>query len=129
MPTVKYGGTESSISQLNNFYNKAADLIYESAVSHAAAALYYFRTHQRNMAGRGDFWTNRTRKAATAWFTRAYRTPTAIGFYAAHGDRIYYGKYLEYGYDERFASLKPVMDLFIPHFLEEAKKILNMERL
>lgn len=129
MPTVKYGGAQSSITQLENFYSRAGDLIYESAVSHAAAALHYFRSHQRDMEGQGDFWTNRTRKAATKWFTRAYRTPNSIGFYAAHDDSVYYAKYLEYGYDERFASLKPIMDLFIPSFLEEAKQILNMERL
>jgi len=129
MPTIKYGGKESAITQLNSFYDRAGNLIYESAVSHAAAALNYFRTHQTEIDGRGDFWTNRTRKAATKWLARAFRTPTAIGFYAAHHDSVYYGIYLETFNSGRFASLKPVMDLFIPHFLEDAQKILNRERL
>lgn len=126
MPSVKYGSGNVA-KDLTNYYDNTADMIYELSKAYAARALAYFREHQTRVEKNvlGEFWTNRTRKAATLWFARAYRTPTAIGFYASHSDRVPYAEDLEYGHNRRFESLRPIMKMFTPPFLKDVKYILE----
>ena len=132
MPIFKYG-TGNVVGSIIGYYAVADRLAFESARSYAAAALTYYQTHQRDKGKGvlGEFWTNRTMRAATLWYSKAYRTPTAIGFFVAHSDKLRdrygtnYAKYLEFYNDERFASLKPVMAIFVPPFLEDIKRIYN----
>jgi len=128
MPTFS---SENALKQYVDYYDAFADKVYEVAVYYAAEALNYFRTVQKEVPKNelGAFWHNRSRKAATAWYTKAYRTPTAIGFYASHGVDIRYADDLEFGYEGKYASLKPVMDLYVPPFLESVRNLARMRNL
>lgn len=124
MPKIK-ASSPNPMAEIMLFYSTAEKLGYALAVAYAAKALVYFQSVQRDLGkgALGEFWTNRTNIAASKWIAKAFRTPTSYGFYVAHSNDVKYGKYLEYYNDERFASLKPIMAIFVPPFLAELRKI------
>ena len=72
---------------------------------------------------RGNPWVNRSSRAVRAVHAQINADDKEIAISLHHG--IYYGAYLEYAHNRKYAILEPLLRQYAPKFFEEAKKIMG----
>ena len=94
---------------------------YAIARRWAAETLNYFVSNQRSIVGRGEFWTNRTYRAAEEFFTEAFIERSSVGYRIVNA--VPYGIYLELDHGRRFSAIRPLMQRFYPLFLADMQAL------
>ena len=96
----------------------------ETANNNVAKAIEYARQHSNTVkTDRGRQWFNRTTRAARGVHAVIDATPEEISLGLSHG--IYYGAYLEYAHNRKFAILEPLVRKYAPGLIQGVKNIMG----
>jgi hypothetical protein len=89
-----------------------------------AKAIAYAKAHSSNTTNkRGEVWFNRSGRAMRGVhpYVNATRDEITVGL----NQTMYYGAYLEYKFNRRYAVLEPLIRAYAPKLLEKARKIMG----
>jgi hypothetical protein len=96
----------------------------ETANENVRKAIEYAEAHSNNeRTERDKTWINRTQRAVRAVNATVDATPEEISIKLSHG--IYYGAYLEYAHNRKYAVLEPLIRKYAPELIEQTKKIMG----
>jgi len=88
------------------------------------AAIEYAKQHSKDsLPSKRMPWTNRTKRALRAVNVIPDADTENISLKLSHG--IYYGAYLEYGNNRKYAILEPLVRQYAPGLIAEAKRIMG----
>jgi len=96
----------------------------KEANANVAKAVRFAKAHERGAphTTRGQTWFNRTSRAVRGVHAGVNADTEEISIFLAHG--IYYGAYLEYAHNRRYAVLEPLIRQYGPKFFQEARSIM-----
>lgn len=82
--------TTDVLTRIYQIYAGRESEAYQIARRYAAMIMADFYEIQTSVGlqAQGEFWTNRSGRAANAWYAKAYRVGQNVGFYASHGVNV-----------------------------------------
>ena len=87
-------------------------------------AIEYAKQHKNTVATeRGYPWINRTKRAVRAVNAIVNADMDTISVQLSHG--IYYGAYLEYAQNRKYAVLEPLIRQYTPQLMTDLKKVMG----
>jgi len=96
----------------------------DEANENVSKAVAYAKAHSgNNTAVRGIPWFNRTQRAMRAVNAIINADTEEIALRLSHG--IYYGAYLEYAHNRKYAILEPLIRQYAPKLIEKMKRIMG----
>ena len=99
-------------------YEKRKASIYAYARFYAGKSLEFFLSEQKSGQ---KWWDNQTSQAVDRFFTRAFRSGSAIGYIVAHG--VDYGVELTLANDRKRDALTPVLKKYSDDFINDVKNL------
>lgn len=102
---------------IHSIYNRRRAALFALALRYAGLALQFFRQQQAT----GKYWENQTNTAMNAMFSDAFISGDVVGWFMAHG--VQYGVYLETANDRQNEAIRPVLAMFSPRFIRDARKL------
>jgi hypothetical protein len=116
-----FRGVQYSAMQLKS---KTKSQDEDTANENVRKAIDYAEAHSGNeTSARGISWVNRTFRAARAVNVIVDANQDEMAIRLSHG--IYYGAYLEYAHNRKYAILEPLIRQYAPKLLEETKRIMG----
>jgi hypothetical protein len=98
----------------------------ETANANVAKAIAYAKAHSgTETTNYTSPWINRTARAARGVNATIDGNTEEISLKLSHG--IYYGAYLEYGHNRKYAVLEPLIREYAPKLIADIKKIMGGE--
>jgi len=96
----------------------------ETANNNVSKAVRYAKEHCNDSLPSSRMpWINRTKRAVRAMNAIVNEDTETISVQLSHG--IYYGAYLEYGYNRKYAVIEPLIRQYAPGLIAEAKEIMG----
>lgn len=110
--------------QMTQIKTKVKGQDEKTANANVQKAVEYAKAHSGSVKiGRGNPWNNRTLRAARGVHVSIDADTEEISLQMSHG--IYYGAYLEYGHNRKYAVLEPMIREYAPKIIEGMKKIMG----
>jgi hypothetical protein len=97
----------------------------KEANANVAKAINFAKAHANGAphSTRGMTWFNRSMRAVRGVNAMVIADSETIAIQLSHG--IYYGAYLEYGHNRRYAILEPLIRQYGPKFFEDARRVIG----
>ena len=96
----------------------------ETANANVAKAIAYAKAHSGSVkVDRGITWANHTFRAARGVNVTIDANEEEVALKLNHG--IYYGAYLEYAHNRKYAVLEPLIRQYAPKLIEKMKRIMG----
>jgi len=126
--------TAQVLMNINEIVKGYEKKVYAKAQVYATMVLADFMSIQLDagIGHRGEFWTNRTGKAASGWYTKAYwlKASGSIGFWARQSNTVLYASALEEwvksGTGE--TSTETMIRKYASSFLQEVNMIITGQK-
>jgi len=117
-----FRGAQQSAEKIKS---KTKGMKAETVDNKVNKAVQFAKKHEGDapFTRRGVTWSNRTDRAVRGVNAIVLADTENITLRLSHG--IYYGAYLEYAYNRKYAVLEPLIRQYGPDFFEQAKRIMG----